>query len=69
MLQKGTIALFGSEIALAVGVKIEVQREHALAVFQDTARTALAISWETARAALSIGVKLRYCESMLSPWE
>jgi len=58
----------GSKIALAVGVKIEVRREHALAMSQDMNRAALVISWDTARAALSVGVKIEVHRELLSPW-
>jgi len=46
----------GSEIALAVGVKIEVRREHALSVSQDTDR-ATPLSGPSPRSGLSIGIK------------
>jgi len=41
MLQKGTNALFGSEIALAVGVKITTRIEQAISMAWDTDRAAL----------------------------
>jgi len=44
--------------ALTIGVKIETQIEHALAVFKDMAVAALDVSWDTARAALSLGVEI-----------
>jgi len=49
----------GSEIALAVGVKIETRIEPALAVAVDTVRAALTVSTATASAALSVGVKIK----------
>jgi len=48
----------GSEIALAVEVKIETRIECTLSVAVDTDRAALSVSTATDRAALSVGVKI-----------
>jgi len=55
----------GSEIALAVEVKIETRIECTLSVAVDTDRAALSVSTATDRAALSVGVKIEVRRELL----
>jgi len=58
-----------SEIALAVGVKIETWIEPALYMAVNTNRAALSVSAATDRAALSVGVKIEVRRELLYPWQ
>jgi len=58
-----------SEIALALGVKIETWIERALSVAVDIDRAALSVPTATDRAALSVGIKIEVQRELLYPWQ